>query len=603
MIQSLLRIAGIVLLLCVLAACLPAADGPGAPVPPGGPTTAAKPKAKPDAARRMRQQIMLATLLDHFNIGVEAPKAWHADARATNGATFDFTVGYLSAGVGKDTPWFFKYGNSVENRILDCKSLGMGVWFTWYMLSQSMPADYKPGPAQACPANAKVASTMALYYDWFKKTLIECGKHPDVPIVMQIEPDEWCHLLISGKMDPNNVDVKVGSCGMPELAGLPDNEFGFAKAFAKLRDLYAPYVLLCCNPSGWDSGGSMSGAKMGATFKAMCGDDYDLACFETADRDKGAAGSNQKPPYGDKVGICGTFKNHIEWIKEFHEVSGFWVCLWQVAMGNTYYTSCDNTPGHRCDNLAQFILEHYPKDDGIPSYVDAGCCGWMFNAGQGDCTAVWDAKKDGITTPDPIEGSEGHKALFADDDGGFMRVFGGKYYQHPYMIFGKHHRGTPGLAGAKSATMASAASDGAGGSDQPAAAEKPARTAKLTDADAAAHYSGLLLKRVQEEMAANRLLKFTYAVLKDTVRIDAVGADGTLSLHMEDGGNMDVAWSSLNQADLLQLAQAQARENHPQDHALLAFYLLLAGKIDEAESQLGLATGYDQPVRKCFTIQ
>ncbi len=564
------------------------------------------PKAKPDAAKRIRQQIMQAALLDHFSIGVEAPKAWHAEVRQQNGANFDFTVGYLSAGVGKDTPWFFKFGNYVEARILDAKALGMGVWFTWYMLSQSMPADYKPGPAQACPANAKVASTMKLYFEWFKKTLIECGKHPDVPIVMQIEPDEWCHLLISGGMDPSKVNIKNGSCGMPEHAGLPDNEFGYAKALARLRDQNAPYVLLCCNPSGWDSGGSMSGAKMGATFKAMCGDDYDLACFGTSDRDKGANGSNKKPPYGDRAGMCGSFKNHIEWVKEFHAVSGFWVCLWQVAMGNTYYATCDNSPGHRCDNLAQFILENYPQNDGIASYVDAGCCGWMFNAGQGDCTAVWDAKKDGITNPVPIPGNQGHKALYADDDGGFMRVMGGKYYQHPYMIFGKHKKGRPGTPLANGAPgVAGSASAAAVASDceKPTAADKPARSAKLIDNDAVARYSAILLLRVREEMASNRLLTFTYSALKDKVRIDAVSRDAVMTLQMEGGGQMDVAWSSLNTGDLLQLAKIQLRENHPQDHALMAFYLLLCGNIGEAESQLDLAIGCDQPVRKAFTIQ
>ena len=35
--------------------------------------------------------------------------------------------------------------------------------------------------------------------------------------LLHIEPDEWCHLLLPAGMDPNKVDVKVGSCGLEEL--------------------------------------------------------------------------------------------------------------------------------------------------------------------------------------------------------------------------------------------------------------------------------------------------------------------------------------------------------------------------------------------------
>src|SRR5271165_5380058 len=113
------RLAGSLLLLWSLATWISAAENPATPGAPTGGTSAAQPKAKPNAAKRTRQKIVQAVLLDHFCIGVEAPKEWHAEVRQQNGATFDFTVGYLSGGVGHDTPWFFKYGNGVENRILD----------------------------------------------------------------------------------------------------------------------------------------------------------------------------------------------------------------------------------------------------------------------------------------------------------------------------------------------------------------------------------------------------------------------------------------------------------------------------------------------------
>ena len=393
-------------------------------------------RAEEDAAKARRQKILHDRLLDHFMWGIPAPLDWMKETIEKNGARWDIRDAYISGGAGDpEDPWWIKYG-AADNMLKEGPSIGCVVWYTWYALAQSAPAHYKPGPALATPANAKIATTMNAYFTNFKKLLQICAKHPETIVVIQIEPDEWCHLLISGGMDPSKVDVKVGSCGMDELKGLPDNEFGWAAAFAKLRDLYSPNnVLLACNPSGWDWQGSMSGKKLGAMFKAMCADKYELATFETADRDKGASGD--KPPFANKIGITGNLENHIKWISEFHEASGLYVVVWQVAMGNTYFKTCNNTPGHECDNLAQMLLEDYPKNNTIARYVQAGCCGWLFQGGQGESTCAWDAKKDGITNPDAIPGTLGNVAQYADDDGGYIRLRVGEYYKQPCPILGK----------------------------------------------------------------------------------------------------------------------------------------------------------------------
>ena len=256
-----------------------------------------------------------------------------------------------------------------------------------------------------------------------------------MPVVVQLEPDEWGHMLIPAGMDPAKVDVKIGSCGMEELKGLPDNLFGYAAALEKLRDTYAPKnVLLGCNPSGWDWKGSMTGTKFGHIMKQVC-PNWELAVFETGDRDKGMQG--KAPPYGNQVSICENFDNHIRWIEEFHAASGMPVVVWQVAMGNTIYATCNNTPGHECDNLAQTLLEDYPKNPMIARYVKAGCIGWLFQGGQGDSTNAWDAKKDGITNPAAIPGNLGKKSEYPDDDGGYIRLRVGEYYKNPYPILGK----------------------------------------------------------------------------------------------------------------------------------------------------------------------
>ena len=392
------------------------------------------PSKDPGAAAR--KKLFRERFLDHFNLGVEAPAAWIEETRSQNGARWDCSVAYLSgAAATNEKPYWLNFGNSPQKLVADARKAGVAPWFTFYLLAASAPARYKPGPAQATPINAKVPNTMKEYFTLFKTLMEGAGKEAPWPVLVQIEPDEWCHLLLSGGMDPAKVDVKVGSCGLEELKGLPDNLFGYAAGLKKLRDLYAPTnVLLGCNPSGWDASGAMSGTKMGQTMKAVAGD-WDFAVFETGDRDKGMKG--KLPPYGQAIDITGSLDAHIKWITDFHVASGLYVFVWQVAAGNTYFVTCNNTDGHECDNLVQMLLEDYPFNTTISRYVRAGCAGWMLQGGQGPSTRVYDAKKDGITNPPAIPGNAGHKSEYADDDGGYMRLRGGAYYKKPFPILGK----------------------------------------------------------------------------------------------------------------------------------------------------------------------
>jgi hypothetical protein len=332
-------------------------------------------------------------------------------------------------------PFWINFGNSPEKLVADSKKVGVVPWMTFYHLAKSAPALEKPGSAQATPINAKVASTMKEYFGLFKTLLEGCAKDPSWPVMVHLEPDEWCHLYLAAGSDPAKVDIKIGSCGLEELKGLPDNLIGFGAAFKRLRDLYAPTnVFLGCNPSAWDSQGAMTGQKMGLLMKQVAGD-WDFAVFETGDHNKGLDG--KAPPYGNSILITGNLENHLKWITEFRTASGLYVFVWQAAPGNTYFSTCNNTPGHFCDNLAQMLLEDYPKNPTISRYVKAGCIGWMFHGGQGDDTHVYDYKKDGITNPSPIPGNLGHPSEYADDDGGYIRLRAASYYKKPFPIMAK----------------------------------------------------------------------------------------------------------------------------------------------------------------------
>ena len=114
---------------------------------------------------------------------------------------------------------------SAENNIIP--------WVCFYNLAQSHPADYKPGPGKSTPVNMKNKKTMKAYWEQVQLTMELSAKYAPHPVVVQVEPDEWGHMLLAGSrtMDGESVDVKVGSSGHPDLAGMPDNLIGYSHAW------------------------------------------------------------------------------------------------------------------------------------------------------------------------------------------------------------------------------------------------------------------------------------------------------------------------------------------------------------------------------------
>jgi len=106
--------------------------------------------------------------------------------------------------------------------------------------------------------------------------------------------------------------------------------------------------------------------------------------------------------------------------------------LWQVPIGNQYFDTMDNTQGHYQDNRAEYILGH------VSDFAKAGVISVLFGAGNNGTKNI-DAMQDGITNPDPItsyqcDGTNDHESQYADDDGGYLRIFVGKYSQHHVAI-------------------------------------------------------------------------------------------------------------------------------------------------------------------------
>jgi len=542
-------------------------------------------KADPGAARR--KKVITEQLLQHFTIGIQATPEWIIETREKHGARWAVMAGYLSHVVdtpndteGKDV-WFFKYG-ALRAKFEGSRAAKVICWNTWYGLAEAPPAKYQPTPAAATPVNAKVQSTMIAYWSMTKKFLQMAKEFEDVDCVLQIEPDEWGHLLLGCNWEYEKEGVVlVGGSGMPELKGLPDSVKGWARAFRVLRDLYAPHVILAANPSAWDRNGSMSGEKWGEHFNRLevnAKNGWDLFITQLHDWDRGQVrnGGNAKwPPYSeaDTVTYHGSVDNWCAWIKPIHEATGMWGVAWQLPQGNWTYATVDGSDGHAMDNVTELLLDNHPANKVASRMAAAGCPMWIFSLGGGGAN-VTDDKKDGITDPSPRSGNKGRKSEYADDDGGYLRLKGGEYFRNPVPILGKPLAQAGRKKGeAESATAARPA--------PPKAEARP--TAQLADPAQKEAWIGRLRTAAEAEIAAKREPLFELASLRAQATLRELRADGTMVVALAGTGEMTVAWAKLSDRDRANLAVGMARRNDAQLNALAAFFLLLAG--DESSAR------------------
>jgi hypothetical protein len=93
-----------------------------------------------------------------------------------------------------------------------------------------------------------------------------------------------------------NVTARVSETGLSELAGLPNNFSGFARAVVRLRDTYAPNVVLGYHISAWGTGVDIalanpsdstidSLAARASNFYKSLNANFDIAFAEFSDRD------------------------------------------------------------------------------------------------------------------------------------------------------------------------------------------------------------------------------------------------------------------------------------------------------------------------------
>jgi len=380
-------------------------------------------------------------------------------------APFAFRYQYLAGGVNTGNGWanWNANGDFAKFYIEDSIASGIIPVFTYYMILQSSPGG--GSESAAVFTNVNNTATMTAYYNDVKLFFQKAGAFPTQKVILHVEPDFWGFMQQRASGDNAAVvPAKVSETGLTELAGLPSNVSGFARAIVKLRDTYAPNVFLGYHISVWGTGNDIvlsnppdatvdSLATRAANFYKSLAANFDVAFAEFSDRDS----AFYQYQYGDGGAHwfdAEDFRRHARFLGGVSSGISKRIVLWQIPLGNTKMRSMNNTWGHYQDNRTEWLLDEAPRTH-LATYRDAGVVAFLFAGGASGTTCACNAVNDGVTSPAPINGnviasqvgtgapslvtSGGVQTLLtpyaADDDGGYFRWRAWRYYQDGVMMF------------------------------------------------------------------------------------------------------------------------------------------------------------------------
>jgi hypothetical protein len=403
----------------------------------------------------LRSHLMFG-LAAHPTDGQAGPTFDNVTWMTSSGTPWDACYQYLAGGANTGNGWAnWNTGGYFATKYLEeADNAGYIPVFTYYQLLQSNPHTGSDEGAQDFN-NLNNNSTMAAYYGDFKLLMQKCGAFGK-PAIVHVEPDLWAYLQnarAGGTDDAANIPAAVASSGFPEAAGLPNTAAGFARCLVTLRDTYARNVLLAHHASGWATGVDLGSdtrtsidvaahARRVANFLNSLGPGWDLYFYDPLDRDAGfyefvyGDGGARWWNESDTPTTCPNFVRIRQWLAYLSQYQNKRCLLWQVPIGNYYYTTCNNTDGHYEDNRAQYFLEGYPANPHLKQWADAGVIGILFGRGAGGPTTYSDDKRDGVSNPARFVNSGtrksptnlGSTASFSDDDGGYLRLRVRAYY-------------------------------------------------------------------------------------------------------------------------------------------------------------------------------
>lgn len=342
----------------------------------------------------------------------------------------DVRYQYLAGGVNTANPWPSwgrGDGRFVSDYVADSVTEGFLPVFSFYELRQSLPGASEPDEAKADLDNLRNATTMRAYFENVRFLMQRLGEQ-DVPVVVHVEPDLWGYAQQRRGDDPAATKAEVAGSGVAELKGLSNDLPGFARAWERLRDRYAPKVVLGYALSIWGTNKDIAIsnepdaavdqlAGRAARFARAAAPGFEVVFAEFNDRTAGYAQARGAGP--EAWWDAADFRRHVRFLRGVHTIDRRPIVLWQIPLGNTVMRSMNNTPRHYQDNRVQWLLS--PRDNyaHLRSYRAAGAVAFLFGSGQGDDTHASDAAGDGVTNPRPITGNR-RRATSADDDGGYF---------------------------------------------------------------------------------------------------------------------------------------------------------------------------------------
>lgn len=351
-------------------------------------------------------------------------------------APFGFRYHYLAGGLNTGQGWatWDPDGAYVPRYVAESARHGMIPVFSYYMIRQSTPGK-DMGEADGVHANLRDTSTMTAFFEDLKLFFQRADASPDVMVVLHVEPDMWGYIQQRARGDDaSTVPARVAATGLSELSDLPDNAAGVAHAVARLRDLYAPNVLLAYSLSVWGTGVDIAVSDppsaqidalgvRAAKFYRSLQTPFDITFAEFADRD---AGFKQHIEGQNLWWDAADFDRHAHFLKRFVNDAQTRIVLWQIPLGNTRMRAMNNTWSHYQDNRVEWLLDD-PTRAHLRAYIEAGVVAFLFGGGAAGTTCACDEAHDGVTNPEPINGNTG-MSLNADDDGGFFRQKAAEYY-------------------------------------------------------------------------------------------------------------------------------------------------------------------------------
>lgn len=396
----------------------------------------------------------------YFSFGVmSAPATTSAldDMRTRNGAAFIFRYQYLTGGVntgrGWET-WQQPTGQFAAYYMQESAQHGYIPTFVYYEICLSNG----PHPGSYCgghnidqdTANLASPPVMKAYYANWVLMLQKIGAFSQ-PVLVIVEPDLWGFLQNAshGSNNAAGIPASVSSSGFADAAGIPNTAQGFAWALLHMRDKYASNAILALHASTWAAGVDVATdtsasldvagvAQREANFLNSAGlygnpagvSSWDLVSSDVADFDSAQPGGRS---WWDRYNrTFPNFSRYLSYIGYLSQDTHRRIVMWQVPMGNQYFDTMNNTPGHYQDNRVEYILGN------VASFAAAGVIAVLFGPGNGGTINI-DAMHDGATNPAPIVSYEcnfcnTHTSVYSDDDGGYLRIFVGLYMQHRVSI-------------------------------------------------------------------------------------------------------------------------------------------------------------------------